>query len=83
MWDQLQEHCTTNNIIHENHHGSIPGHDCTTAVGQALDASSLAAEDRKMAAIIMLDQKVAFDVVDHSLFPIKMRLLNFHSDTLE
>ena len=48
--DQLQEHCPTNNIIHENHHGSIPGHDCTTAIGQALDASSLAAEDRMMAA---------------------------------
>ena len=36
-----------------------------------------------MAALIMLDQKAAFDVVDHSLLLMKMRLLNFHSDTLE
>ena len=40
VWDQLQDHCKRHNLIHKNHHGSVAGHDCVTAVGQVLDATT-------------------------------------------
>ena len=83
VWDQLQDHCTRNNIIHKNHHGSVPGHDCVSAVGQVLDATTQAAEEKLLSAVIMLDQTAAFDIVDHGHLLMKMRLLNFDSKTLD
>ena len=44
--------------------------------------SSLTAEDKRMAAVIMLDQTAAFDLVDHRTLLQQMHLLNFNSNTL-
>ena len=80
--DLLQAHCIGHGLIHPNHHGSLPAHDCVTAVGQLQDAASLAAEDRNMAAVIMLDPTAAFDLVDHRLLLAKMRSLHFSDSTV-
>ena len=57
-------------------------HDCISAVGQLEDAASLAAEDRRMAALVMLDQTAAFDLVDHELLLAKMGVLQFAGVTI-
>ena len=54
-----------------------------TAVGQVLDATTQAAEDKLLSAVIMLDQTAAFDIVDHGHLLMKMRLLNFDTKTLD
>ena len=36
-----------------------------------------ALEDKKMAAVVCLDQKAAFDLVDHQVLPAKMEVLHF------
>ena len=75
-------HCTRHGIIHQDHHGSIPAHDCVTAVGQVQDVANQAADMKKMAAVILLDQTAAFDLVPHNILLMKMKLLNFSSNIL-
>ena len=82
VWDQLQNHCSKYGIIHPNHQGSVPLHDCTSAVGQLEDAASMTAEDKKLAALVMLDQTAAFDLVGHGLLPAKMKVLQFWEATI-
>ena len=72
VWHQFQNPCIEHDLVHRNHHGSIPAHDCVTAVGQLQDAASLAAEENRMAAVIMLDQTAAFDLAVHQLLLVEM-----------
>ena len=44
--DQLMNHFIVNDLFHPNHHGSLPGHDTTTALLQA-QAFQLAAAEKK------------------------------------
>ena len=80
---QLQTHRISKCIIHPNHHGSIPDRDCVNAVGQVKDAVTRAVEDRQLAAVIMLDQTAAFDLVDHQLLLDKLELLNCSHNTIK
>ena len=83
VWDQLLNYCSKHGILHPNHHGSVPMHDCISAVGQLEDAASMAAEDRKMAALVMLDQTAAFNLVDHELLLAKKGVVQFNGATID
>ena len=82
VWDQLQAHCSSHNILHSNHHGSTPNHDCITVLGQLQDVATSAAEVRRLTAIIRLDQTAEYDLVDHPILLRKMEALNFRHSTV-
>ena len=82
VWDQLMEHCLAHGLIQPNYHGSILGHDCVTAVVQLQDTVTLAADSKLLSAVVMLDQKVAFDLVDHRVLLLKMEAYNFSKETI-
>ena len=82
MWDQLLKHCLKYHLIHPHHHGSMPFHDCVTAIGQLQDTVTLAADKKELSGIIMLDQTAAFDLVDHAFLLEKMGAYNFHQHTV-
>ena len=51
----------------------MPGHDCVTAVGQLQDMITREADNKSLTAIIMLDQKAAYDLVDHIILLGKLK----------
>ena len=82
VWDQLIEHCLAHGLIHLNHYGSMPGHDCVTAVGHLQDTVTRAADTKLLSAVVMLDQTAAFDLVDHRTLLLKMQAHNFSKETV-
>ena len=82
VWDQLIEHCLAHGLIHPNHHGSIPGHDCVTAVGHLQNTVTKAADARLLSAVVILDQTAAFDLVDQRTLLLKMQAHNFSKETV-
>ena len=58
-------------------------HDYVTALGPIQDATRRGADQREMAAVVMLDQTAAFNLVDHEILIAVMRAMKFYLDTLE
>ena len=65
--EQLIEHFEVNELLHPNHHGSIAKHDTSTAIMQVNQFAIDAADKKKVNACLMIDQKAAFDLVDHEI----------------
>ena len=82
VWDQLMSHCVHHRIIHPNHHGSIPSHDCATALGQIQDLVTQAADRKQLAAVVMVNQTASYDLVDRRDLLEKVTLYNFHHKTV-
>ena len=79
--DQLLGHFVTHKLIHPNHHGSMPSHDCVTAVGHLKDTVTREADSKLMSAVMILDQSSAYDLVDHRTLLQKMKGYNFSQET--
>ena len=77
---QTVNHFTNNNLFNENHHGSVKNLDTTTALMKINQYTINAAEEKKVTATVLLDQKAAFDIVDHETLIHKLKLYKF-SDT--
>ena len=65
VWEQLMDHTIQRQLLHPNHHGSVPGHSPATAISQVQDALTKAADPKLLTDVILLDQKAAIDLVDH------------------
>ena len=61
----------------------MPLHDCVTAIGQLQDTVTLAAEQKSLAGVIMLDQRESYDLLDHEVLLVKMAAYNFHQHTVK
>ena len=79
--EQLTEHFTTHKLFHGNHHGSISGHDTSTALIQANNFCLEAAEAKKLSATLLVDQTAAFDLVDHSMLLGKLEAYGSTANT--
>ena len=83
VWEQLMSHTLQGQLLHPNHHGSLPGHSPITAICQVQDALTRAADAKQLAALVLLDQKAAFDLVDHSTLKAKMVECGFGDSMLD
>ena len=63
--EQIVEHFDDNELLHPDHHGSVAKHDTSTAIIQVNQFAINAAENKKLTACLMVDQKAAFDLVVH------------------
>ena len=57
--EQILAHFLKNNLIHPNHHGSIPNHSTSTALIHLIDMWIQAAENRELSGVCMIDQSTA------------------------
>ena len=71
IWDQIISHCMQKRVLHPNHHGSLPWHSTPTTLAQVHDILTAATEQKKMSAVVLLDQTAAFDLVDHGTLTAK------------
>ena len=75
-------HFLSNNLFHENHHGSLPDHSTATALIQLTDMWMEAAEKKKFTGVCMLDQSAAYDLLDHEIFADKLHEYNFDDESI-
>ena len=78
---QLTAHFHLHDLFHGNHHGSLASHDTATALIQANTFCLEAAEAKKLAATLLVDQTAAFDLLDHSLLLSKLEVYGCTSTT--
>ena len=81
--EQIINHFINNDLFHENHHGSLPNHSTATAIIQLTNTWMEAAEKRMLSGVCLLDQSAAYDLLDHSIFPKKLKEYNFSNDSIE
>ena len=82
VFEQVEEHFSTNNLWHPNHHGFKANHSTSTAISQIYDIWIKSAENKELTAALLLDLSAAFDVVDHHILLEKLEMYNFSPRTL-
>ena len=82
VFEQTFQHFDENDLWHPNHHGFKPHHSTATAVAQLYDLWIQGAEEKELAAALLLDLSAAFDVVDHKILLEKIELYNFSQKTI-
>ena len=81
--DQVFTHFNTNDLLHQNHHGSLPGHNTATALIHLYDIWLEAAEKGELTAALLLDLSAAFDLINHQIFLKKLKVYNFHESAIK
>merc|ERR1711888_237768 len=81
VWDQMMDNTLQRHLLHPNHHGSLPGHCPATAIGQVHNELTMGADNKLISAVILPDQKAAFNLVDHITLVSKLEEYGF-SDTM-
>lgn len=70
---QMQQFVSDHKLLFEMQSGFRPGHSTTTAMLRVTDDLSTALEREHVVALVLLDFKKAFDLVNHSLLLSKLR----------
>ena len=83
VYFQVVEHFTANNLFHPNHHGSLANHSTATAVIQLFDMCLEAADSGDIAALCLIDQSAAYDLLCHQILKKKLKLYNFCDSSIE
>ena len=70
---QMMDHMNSNDLLHPNLHAGLSGVSPATAHIQIQEQLMEAVANRDLAALIMIDQSAAYDLLDHDLILQKMR----------
>ena len=80
---QTLTYLVNNELIHENHHGSIKGRSTTTAIATLVDTWSNLVENDNELATMAMDQSAAYDLINHQILLKKMETLGIQPSGIE
>ena len=83
VYFQIVELFITNNLFHPNHHGSLANHSTATAIIQLFDMCLEAADSGELAAVCLLDQSAAYDLLCHQGIKEKLQIYNFSDSSID
>ena len=78
--NQVTDHFMSNDLFHPNHHGGLPHHSTGTALIQMNNLE--AAEKKQLTAALLLDQKAAYELLDHPILLQKLAAYNFSKNSI-
>lgn len=80
--DYLLEFLTVHDLIATKQSGFRPKHSCETALHIMLDELLCHIQNNEIVGLLFVDFCKAFDLVDHQLLLEKLKIYNFHKDSL-
>ena len=72
---QLLKHIQGNNLIPHQHHGGVANHGTATALATLVDTWSHRMESGQDSAALIMDQSLAYDLVDHVILLEKLQAI--------
>jgi len=75
--NQLQEYFNKYDVIHSKQSGFRQNHPCYTALTRLINSWLKEADSGKYVGTVYLDLKKAFDLVDHKILLLKLKLYHF------
>ena len=81
--EQLLKHLDTNKLIPHQHHGGVHNHGTATALATIIDSWTKKMEEGVDAAALLMDQSLAFDLVDHPILIQKLASLGLDEYSLK
>ena len=79
---QLLKHIEDNQLIPHQHHGGISGLGTATALTTLVDSWALQIESGQDAAILIMDESLAYDLVDHKILTRKLEAIGLDPHSL-
>ena len=73
VYEQLVDHHIRNSIFHEAHHGAIPELSPQHAIYEVMDKLLDNMDKKITSSSTLLDQKIAFDLIDHEILLKKIQ----------
>ena len=65
--EQLVQHISENNLITPDQHGATKWHSPTTGIAAIQDYLLQAAENKELAAMLLIDLTAAYELIDHRI----------------
>ena len=79
---QLVKHLENNKLIPHQHHGGVTNHGTATALTTLADTWATKMEEGKDAIALIIDQSLAYDLVDHSILLRKLKSLGLDKHSM-
>ena len=80
--ESLMDFLHGNNLLHKTQSGFRAQHSCETALVNMIDLWLNAIDNGKMAGVVLVDFKKAFDLVDHQILINKMEIYGIKDEAL-
>ena len=81
--NQLQEYFNKYDVIHSTQSGFRQNHSCYTALTRLIDSWLKDVDSGKYVGTVYLDLKKAFDLVDHKILLLKLKLYHFTEKSIK
>ena len=82
MLNQLMKHLEKNELIPHHHHGGVPHKSTATAMTTLIDSWTNSIESGKDAIALIIDQSMAYDLVDHPILLQKLDKIGLDQHSL-
>ena len=79
---QINQYLEDNNFLTENHQGGIKSRGTVTATININSKINSIRDNKKIAAVIGLDQSSCFEIINHELLLLKMKHIGFSTQTV-
>ena len=79
---QLAKHLEIHNLIPHQHHGGVNKHGTATALTTLADTWAAKMEDGQDAVALIIDQSLAYDLVDHTILVKKLEALGLDKHSI-
>ena len=80
---QIIQHIKVNNLVNHSHHGGIRGKSTQSILTEVHDNLVETLENGEDAALVLVDQSKAFDIIDHEIMIEKLRIIGFTKQAIQ
>ena len=80
---QILEHIQINNLVNHSHHGGLRGKSTQSILTEVHDNLVETLEAGEDAALVLVDQSKAFNIIDHDILIGKLKIIGFTNQAIQ